>query len=259
MQSIWWPVLEGFSFNKKFNCKIILKRPVLVILIFLSILTNSNSTLLAQPDSLATDSLSLSVNIDLVSRYIWRGQNFGQAPSIQPYIELGWKNFTLGAWGAYKFTGEGEQETDFYISKSIGPVTLAVWDYWTFCDTNEMDFFDYNEETTSHLLEAQILLADEEVFPFGLLGGWFFYGADSTKSLYLELQYYYSKGTTEVTGFAGYQAKGSFYASDPGFVNVGCMISKPIPITERWELPLCLGLIANPFERSVYVVAGITF
>jgi hypothetical protein len=214
---------------------------------------------LAQTDSTKVDSVDISVNVDLVSRYIWRGQNYGQAPSIQPYIELGWKNFTLGAWGAYKFTGEGEQETDFYLSKTFGPVTLSVWDYWTFCDTNEIDFFDYNEETTGHLLETQILLADEEVFPFGLMGGWFFYGADSTKSLYLELQYYYSKGTTEVTAFAGYQAKGSFYASDPGFVNVGFMVTKPIPITERWELPLCLGLIANPFERSVYVVAGITF
>jgi len=229
------------------------------LIVMLSLFIYYSSDSLAHTDTTRVDSVDISVNVGLMSRYIWRGQNYGQAPSIQPGIELGWKNFILGAWGAYKFTGVGEQETDFYLSKTIGPVTISVWDYWTFSDTSEMDFFDYSEETTGHLLEAQLLLSGGETLPFNLLGGWFIYGSDSTQSLYLEVQYLFTKGTTEFTAFAGYQAKGSFYASYPSFVNIGCMVSKPIPVTERWELPLCISLIANPYEKSVYIVAGITF
>jgi len=79
-----------------------------------------------------TDSLpevSVTGNIDLMSRYIWRGQEYGQSPSIQPSLSATWKNITLGSWGAYKLTGAGDQETDFSLSADFGPLNIAVWDY----------------------------------------------------------------------------------------------------------------------------------
>ncbi|MEI6050379.1 MAG: TorF family putative porin [Bacteroidota bacterium] len=140
----------------------------------------------AHEDTLHT--VSTSANVDFVSRYIWRGIEIGHAPGIQPALSATWKGFTLGSWGSYKLTGAGGQETDFYLSKSVGFVTVAVWDYWNFCDTTATDFFNYGNTTTAHLLEAQVLLSGGETLPFNFLASWFFYGADPSRSIYFELQ-----------------------------------------------------------------------
>lgn len=223
------------------------------VLLFLS----GTSALFAQSDTLTA--FSTSANVDLMSRYIWRGQEYGQAPSIQPGLSATWKDFSLGAWGAYKLTGAGTQETDFYLSKTIGPVTLAVWDYWSFCDTSSMDFFNYNHKTTSHLLEAQVLISGGEKLPFNVLAGFFFYGADTTKSMYLELQYVHSLGSTDMLFFAGFQPTGEYYGTNATFVNLGCTAIKKIKVTDHWSLPLSLSLIANPSAKSVFLVAGVSF
>jgi hypothetical protein len=222
----------------------------------LLVLCTCAGSLFAQPDTVHT--ISTTANIDLVSRYIWRGQEYGQSPSIQPGMSATLKDFTLGAWGAYKLSGAGSQETDFYLSKSIGPLTFAVWDYWSFCDTSSMDFFNYSGKTTSHQLEAQVLLEGGEKMPFNLLGSYFFYGADSSKSVYLELQYQRSFETTDMLLFVGFQPKGNYYASAAAFVNIGVSLAKEIQVTDHWSLPLNISLIANPSRKSLYLVAGIT-
>lgn len=213
-------------------------------------------SLYAQTDSLPA--ISTSASVDLMSRYIWRGQEYGQASSIQPAMSATWKDFTIGAWGAYKLTGAGVQETDLYLSKTIGHLTFAIWDYWNFCDTTSTDFFNYNQKTTAHLLEAQVLISGGENLPFNLLGSYLFYGADPSKSIYLELQYQYSAGSTELQFFSGFQAKGEYYGQNSTFVNLGCTMIKTIDVTDRWCLPVSLSFTVNPSQKSTYLVAGIT-
>ncbi len=213
---------------------------------------------LAQSDSISD--FSWSANVDLMSRYIWRGQPYGTGPSIQPGLSGTWKNLTIGAWGAYELVSSGtqEQETDFYISQAAGPFTFAVWDYWSYSESEPTDFFNYSKNTTSHLLEAQIQVSGNEKFPFSLLGSYLFYGADPSKSIYLELQYAKSIRDMDLLLFAGYQAKGNYYAEQAAFVNLGCTITKPIALTKRYSLPLILSLIVNPDRQSVQLVAGIS-
>ena len=160
----------------------------------------------------STSQVKITANVDLVSRYIWRGLDIGHAPSIQPGIAVQWNEFKLGAWGAYKLTGAGGQETDFYLSKTVGFATLALWDYWSFNDTTTLNFFDYQKKTTSHLLEAQLLLSGGKAFPVSFLASYFFHGSDVSKSLYFELQYERKLSYVDMAFFAGYQAKGTYYA-----------------------------------------------
>jgi len=225
-----------------------------LILIFLLIITNLS---FAQSDS--THAVTMSANVDLVSRYIWRGQDYGNTPSIQPGVSTSWKKFTLGVWGAYNFTGNGEQETDMYVSKTIGPVTVSVWDYWMYNDTIANDVFDYKKSSTGHQLEGQILWSGGEKIPFNVLGSYFFYGSDASKSIYIELQYLKTIGSFDMMFFAGFQPKGDYYAQKAGFVNLGCNVTKCIPITASWDLPLNISFIVNPSAQRAYVVAGITF
>jgi hypothetical protein len=215
------------------------------------------SGLSAQTDTVPA--VSTSANVDLVSRYVWRGLDIGHAPAIQPALSVTWKGFTLGSWGSYKLTGAGEQETDFYLSKSFSFVTVAIWDYWNFCDTTATDFFNYRNNSTAHLLEAQVLFSGGEKMPFNLLASYFFYGSDPSRSIYLELQYVHKSDFADLMVFAGYQAKGTYYASGSGFVNIGCTAKKSINITDRFALPLSLSLVVNPSVKSTVLVAGITF
>lgn len=229
---------------------------VLVRLFVLLLLQIFTSGLFAQSDTIPQ--FATSVNVDLVSRYIWRGQEYGKAPSIQPGLSATWNDFTLGAWGAYTLTGTGTQETDFYLSKSFGPITFALWDYWSFSDTASMDFLDYHQKTTSHLLEAQVLISGGEKLPFNIMASYFFHGADTTRSMYLELQYVHSAGSLDMLFFAGFQPKGEYYGTNATFVNLGCTAIKTIKVTDHWSLPLSLSLIANPSAKSAYLVAGIS-
>jgi hypothetical protein len=217
----------------------------------------TTTPLLAQTDSVPV--ISTTATVDFMSRYIWRGEEYGKAASVQPGLSATWKGLTLGAWGAYTFTGPGIQESDFYLSKDFGPLTLAVWDYWSFCDTSATDFLNYSENSTSHLLEFQALISGGEHLPFNILGSYFFYGADTSKSSYFELQYQYSFGSSDLLLFAGFQAKGDYYASKANFVNIGCTISKELAVSDRWSLPVNVSLIVNPDRKNVYLVAGLTF
>lgn len=210
----------------------------------------------AQDDSISP--LTVSTNLDLMSRYIWRGQQYGNGPSIQPGLSVSWNDFTLGAWGAYEVFSEGSQETDFYLSKSVGAFTFAVWDYWTYTEDENSDFFNYAKKSTSHILEGQIMFSGNDNIPFNIVGSYFFYGADPSKSIYLEIQYAQSLKDSDLLLFAGYQARGNFYAENSAFVNIGATFSKSIEITERFAVPLTLSLVINPDRRNVQIVAGIS-
>lgn len=233
-------------------------RKIIVVTRFLicSLLFIGSTSLFGQSDTISK--ISAFAGIDLVSHYVWRGQDYGHKPSIQPSLSATWKNFSLGYWGAYRIAGSGDHETDFYVEKTIGPVTFSIWDYWSYTDSISNNYFDYKKNSTSHLLEAQVLLSGGEKLPFNIFGSYFFYGADPTKSLYFELQYLHSFGSIDTQFFAGFQAKGEYYAPKAAFVNVGCTATKSIKVTKNWLLPLNFSLIVNPDNKKAYFVAGIT-
>ncbi len=47
----------------------------------------------------AQDKIEANVAADVVSQYIWRGQECGQV-SLQPTLGLSWKGLSLTAWGS---------------------------------------------------------------------------------------------------------------------------------------------------------------
>lgn len=231
--------------------KIIYK--VLLVLQFIII---SNVSMFAQKDSANT--ITLSANADLFSQYIWRGQDFGHTISLQPALSASWKDFTFGAWGAYRLKGNGTDELDLYLSKTIGPFSLAVWDYWSYSKSDPSKYLDYNKESTSHLLEAQLLFSGGEKLPFNLLASYFFYGSDPSKSIYLELQYLLSVKKAEFLFFTGFQPKGTYYAPKSSFVNIGLTYTQPLSSSNFCSLDLLLSLVANPNKKSFYFVVGLS-
>lgn len=59
----------------------------------------------------AQDKVEASVGADLVSGYIWRGQDLGNV-SIQPAASIAYRGFSLSGWGSVGFDKEDTKEFD---------------------------------------------------------------------------------------------------------------------------------------------------
>ncbi len=209
--------------------------------------------------------ITVDGNVTLLSRYIFRGIDIGNGPNIQPSVSATWKGLTLCTVGDYNLSGSGDDEVDIFLTKSIGFVTIAVWDYWSInhlwgdeC-ADKLNYFNVRNRTTGHLLEAQVLFSGGKFLPLNLLTSYNFYGADTTRSAYLELQYVPKLKIIDLVVFAGYQAHGSYYSTNGNLVNVGCTFKKSVKITDKYSIPLSLSVITNPADKKMWVVGGIVF
>jgi hypothetical protein len=193
----------------------------------------------------------ISIGADLMSRYVWRGLDYGASPSIQPCIELGIGGFGFGAWGAYTTNLPGVQEMDLYLSYTFKDVvTVGVTDYFFPDELLGYDYFDYD----THVFEAFASFNGLEDLPLSAMFGINLAG-DDENSLYFELGYSFSIFDV----FLG--AGDGIYTTDTDFmiVNAGITASKAIPITERFELPVSASLITNPEAKAIHLVFGVSF
>ena len=227
---------------------------------------------------MAQDKVEASVGADLVSGYIWRGQDLGGV-SVQPSLEISYKGFSLGACGSVGFESTDTKEFDLTLGYSIGGFSVSVTDYWfntqvetgidddgeTIFATNK--YFKYGAHSTAHVFEAQV------GYDFGPLAvNWYtnFAGADGVKengkraySSYLALSAPFKLGGLdwtvdlgmvpwETTFYNGYTS--GFCVSD---VSLGA--SKDIKITDSFSVPAFAKVSVNPRTEGAYFAFGLSF
>ena len=228
----------------------------------------------AQQDSISQEN-PFSVSCDLMSRYVWRGSDFGNAPSIQPGIAYTKKNFTIGAWGAFATNINGYQEADAYASYTYKFMSLTVTDYFFPSNLISYKYFDYNSLSTGHVVEASVAFNGTEKLPLTIMLATNIYGADNKKinndgtsgdiqySTYAEISYAFKNVTifigTNLTNINRDNAETGYYGNYIGVVNLGISTTKNIKITETYSLPLSVSLITNPQAENIYLVAGFSF
>ena len=186
----------------------------------------------------------VDLGADLVSRYVWRGTDFGNSASVQPYLSVGFAGVEAGAWASYPITAAGANENDLYLSYAVGPVGITITDYYFPGDTSIVKFGNYSDDGGNHILEAMLSF---EMAGFSAMGAMNFYG-DDDNSMYFELGYeVYSKDDMSVSAFAG--AGNEVYVSDGdfGLVNLGVSASKG---------NLSASYIINPDADVSYLVFG---
>jgi hypothetical protein len=245
-------------------------------------------------DSTKTSSVNFDFGADLVSRYVWRGTQFGGAsPALQPGASIGIGGLEIGTWGSYSLGGVNPaQEFDLYVSYTFADmITVTLNDYFFPVEGVDYKYFNYKEEETGHILEASVSFNGTENFPISLLLAMNFYGADAKKinddqnsadfnqedgiqySTYAEIGYSTSineVGIDAFMGFAlnspkeadantGYIGEAGFYGNGFGVVNLGLTASKEVKITDKYSLPLSASIITNPQAEKVFFVFGITF
>lgn len=213
--------------------------------------------------AVAQDKVETSVGADLVSSYIWRGQDLGGV-SIQPSVGIAYKGVSLSAWGSTSFSGDSgnDKELDVTLSYTTGGLTIGVTDYWS----PGTGYFHYKAHETSHVWEANI------GYDFGPLAlNWYtnFAGNDGVNkngkraySSYVEASVPFTLGGLDMDFTLGAVPYGTdFYnGADKGFAvsQVAIGAQKELKITDSFSLPVSGKAIWNPATEGAYLVFGIT-
>lgn len=210
--------------------------------------------------SLPATAQSFSLGADFVSRYVWRGTDFGESASIQPGLSFTSGAFTIGSWANYSLAadGAGANEHDLFLSLSLGQFSLGVTDYYF--PNSSPDFFNFDGDAEgSHWIEPFVGFTGPESFPISLFAGVFVHN-DPDNSVYLEAQYPFSLNGTSLTLTAGVvPMESAFYATE-GFAvtNLGISASHEVQFTDRFSLPVSVSYILNPDAERSYLVFGIS-
>ena len=113
--------------------------------------------LVANATAIAQDEIETTISADVVSSYIWRGQDLGSV-SLQPTLGVGYKGLTLTAWGSTGLTNPDDtKEFDLTLAYTIGGLNIGITAYWTHDggDPNAR-YFKYDAHGTNHVFEANI-------------------------------------------------------------------------------------------------------
>ncbi len=194
----------------------------------------------------------LNLGLDVMSRYVWRGADFGNSPSIQPDISFTSGNLTIGGWAAMATNGNpAGSEIDFYLSYDIGNFSLSVTDY-TFPEDAVSDYF----AKSSHFVEIGLGWAGTSSFPLSISTGMFVTN-DDDYSIYTELGYSV-ENVDLMLGFTP-SASALYGTSKAGIIHTGISAYRDIQVTEAFSFKLTGSLIVNPYSNNAFFLVGVGF
>jgi hypothetical protein len=241
-------------------------RFLILLSALLLILPVSHSATSLYAEETASKYGSVGVNADLVSRYVWRGFDFGNSVSIQPTLSYSLGGFNVGLWGSYALAYESANydEIDIFASYAIstkaGTFKPLITDY-TFPYLNTK-FFDFNNDSTgSHTVEAGMAYSGPGNVPITAFFGVNVYN-DGDHAPYLELGYPITLNDVSLSFFAGgTKGKCSWYGITKdkiAVLSVGVTASKTVAVTESFSLPVAATFIVNPYSEKSYLVFKIS-
>lgn len=205
--------------------------------------------------------LEASASVDLVSGYIWRGQDLGGV-SIQPGGSIGYYGFSLSAWGSSGFESKDTKEVDFTLGYAWKGLSVSITDYWF---NNGPNYFHYAAHDTAHVWEAHV------GYDFGFMAlNWYtnFAGNDgvTTKgkraySSYVEVSAPFRIGVVDFKGELGATPYSTSFYNARGFAvtNVSLQAGHTFDFKEWCSLTVFAKATCNPRDEKMYMVGGVSF
>jgi hypothetical protein len=215
------------------------------------------------------------INLDLASRYIWRGQSWGgNYPVAQLYGTYNLSDkWSLGLWTTHNFkkeyydengTTKGYQEVDFMVNYAVNDfLTISVQNYY-WPSTNKQEgvsnnFFNFGNDSSQTIDFMFMFDFTETGLPLWftsstfIVGNDFKYKDDSDEkgtqnyTTYMELGYNidipFDISLVPILGVVlNNKAKYYSYAdyAKPSFVNLGCKVSKEFKLSKNVVMPAWL-------------------
>lgn len=220
------------------------------------------------------------LNLDLASRYIWRGQSWGgNYPVAQIYGTYNVTDrFSVGFWGTHNFkkeyfdengTTKGYRELDLVVNYTVSDfLTVSLQQYyWPSTDRQEgtsNKFFDWGNNSSNTLDFMLMFDFSEHGLPLWFTSSTFLAGNDfkykdefdekgkQNYTTYMEVGYNYEApfgiNIAPVVGVV-WNNKAKYYISGdydkPSFVNLGCKLSKEVKLSESIVMPIWLSYTYN--------------
>ena len=197
-------------------------------------------------------------SVDFSSRYMWRGMQNGDAPSVMPTIGYSKGRFDIYAWGAFA-VDDSYREINIGASYSLGNFTLELVDY--FYPWPGSDFFNFSKHSTTHTLEA-IATYEPEKVPLHITVGSIIFGDDKKEngknafSTYAELGYTHEfNEKNSLSGVVGAALNKSFYndySKNTSIVNLGASYTRIFSFWKFEEFPVTASYTYNPYLEKSY-------
>jgi hypothetical protein len=222
-----------------------------------------------EPPAAPPDRVSLGV--DLVSRYVWRGLAFSDAPCLQPWAGVSFAGIALSTWGSFAFApsagdedGSTLTEVDLSLARSLelpqGTVTATLGDYHY--PSSGISYFHFADDSTGgHTIDACLAYCGPDGLPLGLCGSVNIYN-DAEHAAYVEASWPFMAGATEIKLVAGAAlGKSAWYDVDTNglhFIQTAVTASKPLTISDAFAPTLKVSWILNPYRERVILVAALS-
>ena len=206
-----------------------------------------------------------SLGLELSSKYMWRGIEYGDAPTVFPSINYTYKGFNAYAMGAYSVNGS-HQEVDLGVGYTYNWLFIGVADYYYPSAVGEKDsYFKFNNRETGHYVELYTTISPQSV-PLWITLSSYIYGADKNLedkqaySSYAEVGYKFCfKNDNILSLCVGAALNKSFYTDyEKGFniVNLGLKYNTTLPLG-KFNLPVSASYILNPYKKKSFVTFSI--
>ena len=231
---------------------------LLMLLLITAMAANAEESLKESP---------FSASLELSTKYMWRGIEYGTAPTVFPMIGYNTHGFNAFAMGGYAIDGS-HQEVDLGVSYTASEFTVGVSDYYYPSSVGEKDqYFKLSNRETGHWVEAYATWAGTKV-PLWVTISTYIFGADKNAdgkqmySSYAEVGYTHS--FTEDNNMAlcvGANLNKGFYTNNgSGFcvVNINAKYSTAFKFGS-YKLPVSASYVLNPYMNKSYFTMSLYF
>ena len=199
----------------------------------------------------AQEKVETTIGADVVSQYIWRGQDLGN-PSLQPTLGISYKGLSLTAWGSVGLANSSDtKEFDLTLAYNIGGLNIGILDYWFDQGLDPRNrYFKYDAHGTNHVFEANI------GYDFGVANVQWFTNFAGNDGLNKDGKRAYSS-YFEVSGATPF-ATDYYGANGFAVTDLSLRATKDIKVTNSFSIPIFGQLTANPCSQKAYLVIGFT-
>ena len=207
---------------------------------------------------------SVDLGADVMSRYVWRGTDFGNTAAIQPSLSFSSGGFTVGAWGSFDISpvnGSAVNENDLYASyafeTSAGTFSVSVTDFYFSNPGNE--FFDYGDPG-AHVIEPGLSYSG----PVSLSASINAYGRNGENEVWLEASVPFSVQDVDLSlALGGTPNDGAGYYgtdadTDAAITKFSLTASRSLELTDSFSLPVMASYYLNPYTERSYFIFGIS-
>lgn len=231
---------------------------LLLPLLLLTTMVNAEEKLKESP---------FSASLELSTKYMWRGIEYGTAPTVFPMIGYTTHGFNAFAMGGYAINGS-HQEVDLGVSYTAKEFTVGVSDYYYPSSVGEKDgYFKLSNRETGHWVEAYATWAGTKI-PLWVTVSTYIFGADKNEdgkqmySSYAEVGYTHSfTDDNNISLCVGANLNKGFYTNnESGFnvVNVNAKYSTAFKFGS-FKLPVSASYVLNPYRNKSFFTMSLYF